>query len=816
MTVAKTPASSVFAALIFLLPAAFLQAQTGAADLSRDYPIKPVPFTKVHLDDSFWAPRLETNRKVSIPTAFQQCDRTGRIENFVRAAEAIRGEKLADKHPPGHPFDDTDAYKVIEGASYALAVHPDPKLEAYVDGLIQKIAAAQEPDGYLYTTRSIDPEHPHKWAGAHRWEQVEVLSHELYNLGHLYEAAVAYHQATGKRSLLDIAARSADLLVNTFGPGKRIAYPGHQIVEMGLVKLYRVTGREQYLKLAKFFLDSRDGGRAYNQADVPVIQQQEGEGHAVRATYMYSGMADVAALTGDKDYLHAIDEIWNNVARKKIYITGGIGALHEGEAFGANYQLPNMSAYNETCASVGEDFWNQRLFLLHGDARYVDLFEKTLYNGLLSGVSLDGETYFYPNPLASNGQHRRSPWFGVACCPGNITRFMPSVPGYVYAQKDDTLYVNLFISNKADIVLDNGRKLAFTQETRYPWDGDVKMTVDPQGSGLFTIKVRIPGWARNQAIAGNLYRFADPSQSEKWTLRVNGREENGSLDMGYASITRDWKKGDRIELSLPMPVRRVLADEKVAADQHRVALQRGPVVYCLEWPDSPDKHVRNVLLREDAHLKAEWKPNLLNGVQVIQTPLTAYRYDAEGKIKHSQETIDAIPYYAWANRGQGQMEVWIADTDAGVHPAPHPSLATASQVTASGKDVLTNGIKEPRMVADGEPPESSHDSSSYYDWLPRKGTQEWIAYNFPKPTTVSSSEVYWYQPEKGEIKVPASWTLLYKDGDSWKPVEGIASYGVSLDTLNEIKFKPVKTSGLRLQVQLQPDRSAAISEWRVQ
>ena len=393
---------------------------------------------------------------------------------------------------------------------------------------------------------------------------------------------------------------------------------------------------------------------------------------------------------------------------------------------------------------------------------------------------------------------------------------MPSVPGYVYGQKDGTLYVNLFMSNKADIALDNGRKLAFTQETLYPWDGDVKMTVDPQGSGLFTIKVRIPGWARNQAIAGDLYRFADPSQSEKWTLRVNGREENGSLDMGYASITRDWKKGDRIELSLPMPVRRVLADEKVAADQHRVALQRGPVVYCLEWPDSPDKHVRNVLLKPAAHLKAEWKPNLLNGVQVIQTPLIAYRYDSEGKVEHSQETIDAIPYYAWANRGQGQMEVWIADTDAGVYPAPHPSLAMASQVTASGTDVLTNGMKEAKMVADGEPPSSSHDSNSYYDWLPRKGTREWIAYNFPKPTTVSSSEVYWYQPEKGEIKVPASWTLLYKDGDSWKPVEGVASYGVSLDTLNEINFKPVKTSGLRLQVQLQPDRSAAISEWRVQ
>ena len=816
MNLVKTLIAPALAVLFIGSPAATLRAQTARADLSRDYPIKPVPFTRVHLNDSFWAPRLETNRKVSIPTAFQQCERTGRIENFVRAAEAIRGEKLEDKHPPGHPFDDTDPYKVIEGASYSLAVHPDAKLEAYVDGLIQKIAAAQEPDGYLYTTRSIDPEHPHKWAGAHRWEQVEVLSHELYNLGHLYEAAVAYYQATGKRSLLDVATKSADLLVKTFGPGKLTVYPGHQIVEMGLVKLYRVTGRDQYLKLAKFFLDSRGGGRAYNQADVPVIEQNEAEGHAVRATYMYSGMADVAALTGDKDYLHAIDEIWNNVASRKIYVTGGIGALHEGEAFGANYQLPNMSAYNETCASVGEDFWNQRLFLLHGDAKYVDLFEKTLYNGLLSGVSLDGKTYFYPNPLESNGQHRRSPWFGVACCPGNITRFMPSIPGYVYGEKDDTLYVNLYMSNKADIELDNGRKLTFTQETRYPWDGNVKMRVDPQGTGIFTVKVRIPGWARNEAIAGDLYRFADPSQGRTVTLRVNGQNKTLVLDKGYVALTKNWKKDDRIELALPMPVRRVLANEKVEADRHRVALQRGPVMYCLEWPDSPSKHVRNVQLKQDAQLKAEWRPEMLRGVEVIATPVVAYRYDPQDKVKTSDETIDAIPYYAWANRGQGQMEVWIADTEAGVHPAPHPSLASESQVTVSGSDVVSNGIKEPKLVADGERPSSSHDGSSYYDWLPKKGTREWIAYNFPKVTTVSSSEVYWYQPDKGEIKVPASWRLLYQEGDSWKPVEAGGNYGLALDGFNKVTFKPVETTSMRLEIQMQPDHSAAISEWHVQ
>ena len=810
----KSSATPACALLLVLAPALAV-AQTHAADLQRDYPIKPVPFTSVHLNDSFWAPRLETNRKVSIPTAFDQCERTGRIENFVRAAEAIHGEQLNDKHAPGYPFDDTDPYKVIEGASYSLATHPDPKLEAYVDNLIAKIKAAQEPDGYLYTTREIDPQNPHPWAGKERWVQEEVLSHELYNLGHLYEAAVAYYQATGKRSLLDISTKSADLLVNTFGPGKRRIYSGHQIVEMGLVKLYRVTGRQQYLDLAKFFLDCRGGGRAYNQADVPVTEQHEAEGHAVRATYMYSGMADVAALTGDKDYLKAIDQIWNDVVTRRIYVTGGIGALHEGEAFGADYQLPNMTAYNETCAAVGENFWNQRLFLLHGDAKYVDLFEKTLYNGLISGVSLDGETYFYPNPLESNGQHRRSPWFGVACCPGNITRFMPSVPGYVYAQKGDALYVNLYAGNTADIALDNGRKFKFTQQTRYPWDGKVSMTVDPQGNGPFTVRLRIPGWARDEAIASDLYEFAKSSPPPPATLRVNGREQKVIVEKGYASVTRNWKKGDRIELNLPMPVRRVVANQKVAADEHRVAVERGPIVYCLEWPDSPDKHVRNVVLRENAKLTPVWKPALLNGVEVIQMPLAAYRYDANGKVEHSSESINAIPYYAWANRGQGQMEVWIASNENAVHPVPYPTLATDAKVTTSGKDVVSNGVKEPRLVRDGELPASSQDASSYYDWQPKKGTKEWIQYDFGKAASVSNAGVYWYQPEKGNIKVPASWVLLYKEGSEWKRVQPKGDYGVAIDRYNKVAFTPVTTTALRLEMQLQPGDSAAISEWQV-
>ena len=649
-------------------------AQPPGATPKRDYPVKPVPFTAVHVNDSFWAPRIETNRKVTIPFAFRKDEETGRVDNFIRAAQALRGETFSNHNPPGYPFDDTDVYKVIEGASYTLSVHPDPQLEAYVDGLIARIAAAQEQDGYLYTARTIDPMHPHKWSGTRRWELEAVNSHELYDLGHLYEAAVAHYQATGKRTLLDIALRTADLLDRTFGPGKEVIWPGHQITEMGLSKLYRVTGDDRYLSLAKFMLDMRgpDGregaGRTYNQSHVKVVDQTEAVGHAVRATYMYSGMADVAALTGDASYVHAIDKIWDNVAGKKLYITGGIGALHKGEAFGANYELPNLTAYNETCAAVGNDYWNHRLFLLHADAKFIDVMERTLYNGLISGVSLDGKSFFYPNPLESDGKQERSPWFGVACCPGNITRFLASVPGYVYAQRDDALWVNLYMASNAEIKLDNGRTVKIAQETRYPWEGVVKMTVNPDQSAPLTIHVRIPGWARNEPVPGDLYSFAGKSEG-KVSLKVNGKPVKIEVEKGYVSLNREWTSGDVIELSLPMPVRRVVANQQVAADRGRVALERGPIVYAAEWTDNANGRVRNLVLPDKERLTAEFKPGLLKGVTVVKGKALALSDDGQGKIAKSEQEFTAIPYYAWANRGRGEMIVWIPRTEAGAQPA---------------------------------------------------------------------------------------------------------------------------------------------------
>jgi DUF1680 family protein len=639
----------------------------AAGPAPRDYPIQNVPFTAVHFDDAFWAPRLATNRAVTIPYAFGQCKASGRMDNFERAAAVLRGENIANRKPPGFPFDDTDPYKVLEGASYSLAVQPDPKLSAYLDSLIAKFAAAQEADGYLYTTRTIDPAHPHPWAGTNRWVNDPELSHELYNAGHLFEAAAAHYQATGKTNLLNVALKEANLLCRTFGPGNNQLHlwPGHEIVEMGLVRLYRITGDPRYLNLARYFIDvrgSHPGGDDYHQSRIPPVNQAEALGHAVRAGYLYSGMADVAALTGDPQYTRAIDAIWENVTDKKLYLTGGIGSRKEGEAFGDDYELPNLTAYNETCAAVANIYWNERLFLLHGDAKYVDVLERTLYNGLLSGVSLDGTKFFYPNPLESDGSHQRSAWFGCACCPGNLTRFLPSLPGYLYAQSGDTLYVNLYAGSTASVTLDNGRTFKIIQETRYPWDGTVKMTIQSewQRSRQFTIKLRIPGWARNEAVPGGLYMFAD-SQHEAVTLTVNGGDVPVKLDKGYVTLDREWKSGDVIELGLPMLIRKVAANKNVAADLNRIALQRGPIVFCAEWPDTPNGKVRQLLLPDEQPLTTRFNPALLNGVQIIEGKGFNVLTNEFGHTVKRLQDFMVIPYFAWANRGPGDMIVWIPD-----------------------------------------------------------------------------------------------------------------------------------------------------------
>jgi len=650
----------------------------NAAPAALDYPIRPVPFTQVKFSDSFCAPRLETNRTVSVPYALRMNEETGRVDNFRKAARLMTGPHK------GRRFNDSDVYKAMEAVAYTLRLHPDAALEKTLDALIAIIAQAQEPDGYLYTTRTNDPAHPAPGAGPERWSNLRV-SHELYNVGHMYEAAVAHFQATGKRSFLAIAEKNAGLLLRTFGtgPGLRRGFPGHQEIEIGLAKLFRATGNRAYLDLAKFFLDERGhyfGGEKhapgdpfavydsdeYMQNHKPVLEQDEAVGHAVRAMYMYSGMADVAALGGFPEYVAAIDRLWLNVAGKKQYLTGGVGARSGSEAFGNAYELPNAEAYTETCAAIGNALWNYRLFLLHGESKYMDVFERVLYNGLLSGVSLGGDRFFYQNPLESAGGYERSPWFEVACCPPNMTRFLPSLPGYVYATKDDTVFVNLFIEGEGDVEVD-GRKVRLAQQTRYPWDGEIKLTVSPARPGEFELALRIPGWAGDEAIPTDLYRFLDTNSANPG-LKVNGQAAALDIRDGYARIRRTWKKGDTAELSLPMPIRRVVAHDSVAADSGRVALQRGPVVFAAEGVDN-DGRVFDFFLPDAATLAAGFRPSLLNGVVVITGNTLALSKDAAGKIRDEEKPFQAIPYYAWANRGPGQMLVWLPRTSAAVRPA---------------------------------------------------------------------------------------------------------------------------------------------------
>lgn len=628
---------------------------TGSAQINHGYPIDPVPFTSVKVTDNFWGQRLQASREVTIPLAFSKCEETGRYENFVKAAHPSDTYKVE-----GFSFDDTDVYKTIEGASYSLQTYPDKKLQKYIDSVLVIVAGAQEPDGYLYTARTMNPKHPHNWAGKERWVAVENLSHEFYNLGHMIEGAVAHYQATGKRNFLDIAIKYADCVCREIGngPQQKKYVPGHQIAEMALVKLYMVTGDKKYLDQAKFFLDTRgytSRKDAYSQAHKPVVEQDEAVGHAVRAVYMYSGMADVAAITGDSSYIKAIDKIWDNIVSKKIYITGGIGAHHAGEAFGNNYELPNLSAYCETCAAIGNVYMNYRLFLLHGDAKYFDVLERTLYNGLISGVSLDGGSFFYPNPLSSNGKYSRKPWFGCACCPSNVSRFIPSLPGYVYAVKNDQVYVNLYLSNKAELKVDK-KKILLEQETSYPWNGDIRLKIT-QGNQDFTMKLRIPGWVRGNVLPGDLYSYTD-NQKPAYQVSVNGQTVESDVNDGYLSIARKWKKGDVVEVHFDMIPRIVKANPKVEADHGRVAVERGPIVYCAEWPDNRF-NVHSILLNQHPQFKVTDKPELLYGIRQITTDAQALSYDKAGKLVTKDVELTLIPYYAWAHRGEGDMEVWL-------------------------------------------------------------------------------------------------------------------------------------------------------------
>ena len=622
----------------------------------RDYPTTPVPFTQVTIDDNFWQPRLETNREVTIPYTFEKSEATGRINNFERAGGLEEGPF------EGIFFNDSDVFKIIEGASYSLRVHPDSALDRYLDELIAKIAAAQEEDGYLYTNRTIDPTQAADSAGAARWTNLETY-HELYNAGHLYEAAVAHYEATGKRSLLDVALKNADLVVSVFGPGKNEGVPGHEEIEIGLVKLYRVTGEQAYLDLAKFFVDQRGNARRgnaeghalygeYSQDHEPLAQQTKAVGHSVRAGYLYAGATDIAAITGTTEYDSALHSIWNNIVTTKLYLTGGIGAEPKYEGFGPDYELPNATAYTETCAAIALMLWNHRLFLREGDVKYMDVFERTLYNGFLAGVSFEGNTFFYPNPLEADGVTKfnqgvcgRSSWFDCSCCPVNVVRVLPSLPGYIYATQDEKVFVNLFVGSEAHVAV-NGDTLRVKQTTNYPWDGAVQLSFDNAEAVPAQLHLRVPGWARGGVLPGDLYRYADP-QEPKIMLRVNGQEQAVDVTEGYVVLDQGtWQRGDTVNIHFEMPVRQVVSHERVKADRGKVALERGPLVYCAEAVDNPGG-VLSLSVPSSADFQYTFDPTLFGGLgKIIGT--------AQGN-----QFVTAIPYFAWAHREMGEMSVWL-------------------------------------------------------------------------------------------------------------------------------------------------------------
>ncbi|MCK4660869.1 MAG: glycoside hydrolase family 127 protein [Phycisphaerae bacterium] len=782
----------------------------------NDYPIRPVPFVNVDIAGGLWGPRLETNRKVTIPTNFRKCEETGRLSNFAKAAGRLEGGF------EGIFYNDSDVFKVVEGASYSLAQHPDPKLDTYLDALIDDIAAAQEEDGYLYTARTInDPNYDYPGKEG-RWTHLGS-GHELYNVGHLYEAAVAHHQATGKRALLDVAIKNADLIVKVFGPqpGQRVDVPGHEEIEIGLVKLFRVTGEKKYLDLAEFFIDMR--GRQdkrgqlygeYRQDHISATDQREAVGHAVRAGYLYCGMADVAAMTGKQAYVDAIDRIWENVVSKKLYLTGGIGARHSGEAFGANYELPNKAAYNETCAAIANALWNHRMFLLHGEAKYIDVLERVIYNGFLSGVSLRGDTFFYPNPLACDGHYRfnhgnieRSAWFRCSCCPVNIVRFVPSIAGMVYAQRGDVGYVNLYVAGGGKLNL-AGNSVRLIQKTDYPWSGAVKIIVEPDQPAEFELRLRIPGWARGRPVPSDLYRYQN-AQAKPVTLAINGEAVPSKMKDGYAILRRKWKSGDTVELNLPMPVRRVLCHENVHENRGHVALERGPIVYCIEGADHDGK-VLNIALPDDAVLYSEQRPDLLGGLTIIRGKGKAVRGNENGRPVFEEIELTTIPYYAWCHRGANEMTVWMPRSPEDI---PLPPLAAAFKTSASHcwrNDTVS-------ALNDGTLPTSSGDQGiPRMTWWDHKGASEWVQYDFPKPIKVTAVEVYWFDDTgRGHCRMPQSWRLLYRDGGVWKPVKNPGGYGVEKDRFNKTMFDAIHTDAVRLEVQLRPGFSGGVLEWRV-
>jgi DUF1680 family protein len=780
--------------------------------------LAPVPIEDVRIDDGFWSPKRDVWRRVTIADCFDKFEKDGALANFDKVRDGRGGEHR------GQPWFDGLVYETITGAAGFLRETPDPLLRQRIDGYVGRIAAAadKDPDGFLNTYTQLK-EPNHRWGangGNDRWQ------HDLYNAGCLVEAGVHYYRATGTTELLRVAARLANHMCDVMGPPPRKnIVPGHALGEATMVELYHLfrerpelkrqmpfaVDEKRYLELARFWVDNRGNhaGRqdfgAYNQDDRPIVEQATIEGHAVRATLLAAAVVDLADATDNGHYRRAAGRLWENMTGRRMYVTGGVGAVANDEKFAADYVLPN-NGYLETCASVGAAFFHQRMNVHTADARYADELERVLYNGALVGVAHDGRHYFYENPLEAKG-HARWAWHSCPCCPPMFLKLMGALPGYLYAKGPNALYVNLYAGSRLHTRVGSST-ITLRQATNYPWAGDVRLTIESDGPAECDLHLRVPRWCQAPADAEDLYTTAGRPETGAFVVKVNGEPQSPPIENGYARLRRRWQRGDVVEVGMQMPARRVVAHPKVAATAGRVALARGPLVYCLESIDNGGS-TRNVSLPDDAEIRVETRPDLLGGVTILRTPALA---SFAGEPAPRPIELTAIPYYAQANRGSASLSVWIARTPAGATPA---TLADAASPTASH----TNPTDTLAALNDGVSPKNSADDSiPRFTWWNHRGTAEWVQYTFDRPTRLAGASVYWWDERRAgrHCRVPASWRLLYRTAaGEWAPVSGASGYGVDIDQFNRVTFDPIETTGLRIEAQLQPEWSGGVLEWRL-
>lgn len=788
--------------------------------------LKAIPFEQVTLEDNFWRPRLIIQKETLVPFALDKVRPA--MDNLRKTGQYLKGDKSELPFP--HRFVASDLYKVMEGAAYLLTLEKDPALEHTMDSIIDLIGAAQKPDGYLYEahTTGVSAQHEH-WGGGGMGDRPYswvVHSHELYNMGHMYEGAVAYYRATGKDKWLRIAEKSARHINHVFfegdpayNGGKPVMQaPGHEEIELALVKLYQSTGDTLYLNMAKRFIDIRgitfkpegEGVLApsYAQQHQPVREQRKAVGHAVRAAYLYSGMADVMAQTGDTSLRPALDSIWGNIVDTRMHITGGLGAIHGIEGFGPEYELPNLEAYDETCAAVGNVLFNYRMFMAEKDGKYIDVAEVALYNNVLAGVNLEGNRFFYVNPLEANGRRAfnqglkgRAPWFGTACCPSNLARLIPQIPGMMYAHTDDDIYCTFYGGTSATIPLGRGN-VGIRQETGYPFDETVSLTVSPEkASQKFALHLRIPTWAGDRFVPGKLYSYVN-RQPGTWSLTVNGKPAKVKVDKGFAVIDRKWEKGDRVELHLPMGVMYSKAIDNVEADRGRLCITRGPLVYCAEAVDNASAPASYVISPTEENAVIRKSEGLMKDIDFIT--VSAHSIQNPGDTK-----LTLVPYYAWNNRTDGAMIVWLAATDEVAHAAMPSMPDYIADITAT----YTCDIDDVNPIITNKFPSSSHDTSMlrWTSW-PRKGEKQSIELKLKHPVSLESLSVYWYD-DAGDVQVPEAWNVEYLQDGAWHefPVYVTDEYRMLKDQYNMIHpGRDIMPEALRINITPRQDASAGI------